>query len=95
MPLTPDLVEELNTLVRFDLGTNQQGVKVHKTADAAIIAATGRLYSKGLITQKDGGYLTTLGRSAAEHAQAALALLTQGAASNVCTPPPERAVESS
>ena len=78
MPYTPDLVHELNTLVRFDLATNQQGVKVHKTADAAVIAATRRLHGKGLLTLPDGGYLTSLGREAAEHAHAALSILTSG-----------------
>lgn len=80
VPYTSDLVDELNTLIRFDPATTQQGVKVHKTADAAVIAATQRLHSKGLLTQMDGGYLTELGRNAAEHAQAALALLTAGTA---------------
>jgi len=75
---TPDLVHELNTLIRFDLATNQQGVKVHKTADAAVIAATQRLHGKGLLTLPDGGYLTSLGREAAEHAHAALSILTSG-----------------
>jgi len=70
------LVQELNTLIRFDLATNQQGVKVHKTADASVIAATRRLHGKGLITLADGGYLTALGREAAEHAQALLSILT-------------------
>lgn len=77
---TSDLVDELNTLIRFDLTCSQQGVKVHKTADVAVIAATSRLHGKGLLTQVDGGYLTSLGRTAAEHAHAALALLTAGAA---------------
>lgn len=81
MPYTSDLVDELNALIRFDLDSTQQGVKVHKTADAVVIAATERLYSKGLITQKDGGYLTTIGRNAAEHARAILGLLTAGAVS--------------
>ena len=76
MPYTPDLVHELNTLIRFDLATSQQGIKVHKTADPEVIAATGRLHAKGLLTQVDGGYLTGLGRDAAEHAQAALTILT-------------------
>ncbi|MBI5923648.1 MAG: TIGR02647 family protein [Betaproteobacteria bacterium] len=78
MSYSPDLVDELNTLLRFDLATNQQGVKVHKTADAAVIAATQRLHDKGLLSQADGGYLTSLGREAAEHAQAALTILTSG-----------------
>lgn len=80
MPYTSDLVDELNALIRFDTSCNQQGIKVHKTADAAVIAAMGRLYGKGLLTQVDGGYLTNLGRSAADHAQATLALLTSGTA---------------
>jgi uncharacterized protein (TIGR02647 family) len=76
MHFTADLVHELNTLLRFDLATSQQGIKIHKNADAAVIAATLRLYDKGLVTQPDGGYLTGLGRDAAEHAQALLMILT-------------------
>jgi uncharacterized protein (TIGR02647 family) len=79
---TPDLVHELNTLIRFDLATSQQGIKVHKTADPEVIAAVGRLYSKGLLTQVDGGYLTGLGRDAAEHAQVVLTLLTPSASAS-------------
>jgi uncharacterized protein (TIGR02647 family) len=79
MPYTPDLVHELNTLIRFDLATSQHGIKVHKTADPAVIAATRRLHEKGLLTQVDGGYLTGLGRDAAEHAQGLLTILTSGA----------------
>ncbi len=75
MPCTPELVEELNTLMRFDPATSQQGIKVHKTADASVIAATQRLHEKGLLTQADGGYLTGLGRDAAEHVEALLAIL--------------------
>ncbi|MDP2810025.1 MAG: TIGR02647 family protein [Rhodocyclaceae bacterium] len=76
MPFAPELVDELNTLLRFDVETGQQGIKVHKAAGAAIVAATARLHAKGLITLADGGYLTRSGRQAAEHAQAALKLLT-------------------
>ena len=76
MSFTPDLVLELDALIRFDLATTQQGVKVHKTADAEVIATIGRLHAKGLLTQADGGYLTSLGRDAAEHAQAVLTILT-------------------
>jgi uncharacterized protein (TIGR02647 family) len=74
MPYTPELVEELNTLLRFDLDSTQQGIKVHKSAAPALIAATERLYAKGLITLRDGGFLTGPGREAAEHAQAVLAI---------------------
>ena len=76
MPYHTELIEELNTLMRFDLATSQQGIKVHKTADAAVIAACLRLHAKGLLTQADGGYLTGLGRDAAEHAQSLLTILT-------------------
>ena len=54
-----------------------------KTADAEVIAAVQRLHAKGLITQIDGGYLTSLGRDAAEHAQTTLGLLTEGVAAAV------------
>ena len=75
MPCTQELVEELNTLLRFDLATSQQGIKIHKDADPAVIAAIHRLHAKGLVTQTDGGYLTSLGRDAAEHAQTLLSIL--------------------
>lgn len=75
MPYTQDIVDELNILVRYNLNTTQEGIKVHKTAAPEIIASTKRLYDKGLITQEDGGYLTSLGHEAAEQAQAVLNLL--------------------
>jgi len=76
MPYTPEIVEELNMLVRYNLETTQTGIKVHKhEAAPAIIAATKRLYDKGLITQEDGGYLTHLGHEAAEQAHSLLRLL--------------------
>jgi uncharacterized protein (TIGR02647 family) len=85
MPYTPDLVHELNTLIRFDLETSQQGIKVHKNADPDVIAATRRLYDKGLLTLADGGYLTGLGRDAAEHAQAVLTILTPSISATAAT----------
>lgn len=83
MRYTSDLVHELNTLIRFDLDTSQHGIKVHKTADAEVIAAVQRLHAKGLLTQADGGYLTSLGREAAGHAQVMLGFLTAGVAAAV------------
>ena len=83
MPYTPDLVHELNALIRFDLDSGQQGIKVHKTAEADVISAVQRLYAKNLVTQADGGYLTSLGREAAEHAQTMLGFLTSGVAASV------------
>ena len=75
MPYTQDIVDEINILVRYNLSTTQEGIKVHKTAAPEIIAATKRLYDKGLVTQEDGGYLTSLGHEAAEQAQTVLNLL--------------------
>lgn len=83
MPYTSDLVHELNALIRFDLETGQQGLKVHKTAEHEVIAAVHRLHAKGLITQEDGGYLTSLGREAAIHGHALLGFLTAGVAAKV------------
>jgi uncharacterized protein (TIGR02647 family) len=75
MPYTKDIVDEINILVRYNLNTTQEGIKVHKTAAPEIIAATKRLHDKGLVTQEDGGYLTSLGHEAAEQAQTLLNLL--------------------
>ena len=88
MPFTTDLVHELNTLIRFDLDTGQQGIKVHKTADENVKAAVQRLHAKGLVSQVDGGYLTSLGREAAEHAQVILGILTAGVAASVTAESP-------
>ena len=75
MLYTQDIVDELNILVRYNLSTTLEGIKVHKTAALENIAATKRLYDKGLVTQEDGGYLTSLGHEAAEQAQTVLNLL--------------------
>ena len=76
MPYTPELIDELKILSRYNLANIDEGLKAHHTADPAMIAAMRRLHAKGLVTQEDGGYLTDLGREAAEHAQAALTILT-------------------
>lgn len=77
MPYSQDIIDELNILARFNLHTQQEGIKVHSSAEANIIAATERLFDKGLITQKDGGYLTSLGITAAEHGQGLLQILKE------------------
>ena len=76
MSYTSERVDELNVLVLFDLLNHQEGIKVHTSAAPSAIAATKRLYDKGLITQEDGGYLTNLGLDAAENAQTLLTILT-------------------
>ena len=76
MSYTINLIEELNILALYNLTTSQEGIKVHKTAEPDAIEATSRLFEKGLLSQEDGGYLTSPGRIAAEHAQALLTILT-------------------
>ncbi len=77
MIFTPDLVAELEILARYDLSTLGEGIKVHKTADPSVIAATQRLFDKGLISLSDGGYLTSLGLSVAEHLQTMLTIMNK------------------
>ncbi|MCY1394514.1 hypothetical protein D9M71_94370 [compost metagenome] len=75
MSYTPELVAELEILALFNLDSSQEGLKIHQTATPTAIAAAKRLFEKELITQPDGGYLTSLGRDAAEHAQGLLTIL--------------------
>ena len=76
MSYTPELVAELEILALFNLGNTLEGLKVHHVAAPTAIAATQRLFEKGLTTQVDGGYLTSLGLEAAEHAQSLLTILS-------------------
>ena len=62
-------------LIRYNLESTQTGIKVHRTANPEMIEAVKRLHQKGMITQLDGGYLTDMGRTAAEHAQTLLLML--------------------
>lgn len=78
MTLSPELIDELNTLLLYNVTDPQAGIKVHKEAGPAKISAAQRLHKKGLVTQPDGGYLTILGREAAEHLQMAHTILTTG-----------------
>lgn len=75
MPYTPDVIEELKLLARFNLDTNLEGIKIHSSADQTVVSAIERLFNKGLVSQSDGGYLTGLGRTAAEHTQDLLRIL--------------------
>ena len=63
-------IAEIEILIHYNLESYQQGIKVHSNADKVKVEAVQRLFEKGLVTQADGGYLTDLGRKAAEHAQA-------------------------
>ena len=76
MTIKQELVDEFEVLLRYNLDTTQEGIKVHHTAREGLITATQRLHEKGLVDSADGGYLTDLGHEAAEHTQAALRILT-------------------
>jgi uncharacterized protein (TIGR02647 family) len=75
MRYTEEQMAEIDILIRYNLQSTQQGIKVHSNANKEQINAVQRLFDKGLVTQSDGGYLTDLGRKAAEHAQALMLIL--------------------
>ncbi|MEA1888581.1 MAG: TIGR02647 family protein [Pseudomonadota bacterium] len=75
MNYSKDQIAEIDILIRYNLTTTQQGIKVHSSANTEHVEAVKRLFEKGLVTQVDGGYLTDLGRKAAEHAQALILML--------------------
>ncbi len=75
MPCTQEMIEEINILMFYNLETNQEGIKVHSSAKPVSIEATERLFDKGIVSQADGGYLTNLGITAAEHAQGLVQIL--------------------
>ena len=83
MTFTPDMIAELELLALYNLDNHQEGLKVHNNANSKAIGAVTRLHQKGLISAADGGYLTSLGREAAEHAQGLLGMLTAGVAASV------------
>jgi uncharacterized protein (TIGR02647 family) len=68
---------EIELLLKFDLSSAFTGLKLHGSANPRANEAAKRLFQKGLISQPDGGYLTTRGWQAAEHAQALVLFLRQ------------------
>ncbi len=78
MRCSNESLEEIRLLSQFNLeAATGSGLKVHsQEADAAVVEAASRLYSKGLTDQVDGGYLTERGIEAASHAQCLMRLLT-------------------
>ena len=76
MTIKQELIDEIEVLLRYNLETTQEGIKVHHDAREGLITATQRLFDKGLVSQADGGYLTDLGQEAAKHTQSALGLLS-------------------
>lgn len=75
MHFTREQTAEINVLIQFNLDSTLNGIKVHSTAAPAMVNAVKRLFHKGMVSSIDGGYLTSLGYRAAEHAQTLLVLL--------------------
>ena len=75
MPFNKDIIEEMNLLKQFPLESTQAGLKVHSDAAPEAIEAMKRLFTKGLVTQEDGGYLTNHGIETAEQVQSILRVL--------------------
>ena len=79
MVMNSHISAELDLLALFDLSNSNTGIKVHShDASVAAIAAAQRLFDKKMISQADGGYLTPMGREAAENLQRAVNLLSPG-----------------
>lgn len=80
MPFSQEHLSELNFLALFHSSSSMEGIKVHQnSADPAMVAAAQRLHQKGLITQKDGGYLTPLGSEVTAQVQKLLAVVSSDA----------------
>ncbi|WP_028671448.1 TIGR02647 family protein [Saccharospirillum impatiens] len=76
MPFSDDHLAELNLLTQFRASSLQEGIKVHShEANPALVAAAERLHVKGLITHRDGGYLTDLGIETVDHTRKLLGIL--------------------
>lgn len=74
--LSVDQFEEIKLLNQFNLESTATGIKVH-TGEASddTVSAAARLFEKGLTDHVDGGYLTSRGIEAAEHAQSLVRLI--------------------
>ena len=78
MSYTSQNLAELKVLMLFNSPTGLEGIKIHKSATAEVIAAAKHLHAGGFISQVDGGYLTDLGIETAEHAHSLFYLLNSG-----------------
>ncbi|MEA1081157.1 TIGR02647 family protein [Marinobacter qingdaonensis] len=77
MPFSADHLAELNLLAQFPSTSSQEGIKVHAhSAAPETVRAAETLFARGLISQKDGGYLTPLGAEAVELTQKLQSILT-------------------
>ena len=76
MTIKQEIINEIEVLLRFNQATTQEGIKVHHDARPELVDAAESLFNKGILSQKDGGYLTELGHEVVEHLHTALNLIT-------------------
>lgn len=77
MSFSANHLAELNLLTQFPSTSTQEGIKVHaQSAAPETVQAAENLHARGLISQKDGGYLTPSGIEAAELAQKLQSILS-------------------
>ena len=76
MHLDPELIEELNLLMRLHLNSSSEDISIASSADPAVVAAAQQLYRKGLASQQDGGHLTESGSEAADHMKRLINLMS-------------------
>jgi len=67
MTITASSLDEMNLLLQFPTDSLMNGIKIHQGATEDTIAAAGRLFEKGFIDAKDGGYLTDAGIELVDH----------------------------
>lgn len=75
MRLISDIVSEIEVLSLFNADSMREGIKLRHNAEVDHITAMERLHAKGLVTQKDGGYLTSLGMDAVTHTEQLMIIL--------------------
>ena len=74
----PDaLFEEMKLLAKFPEKSQLIGIKIHQDAKSHTVDSAKSLYTKGLTTQEDGGYLTDSGQEAADHLKHILTTLNR------------------
>ena len=83
MTLPDDFVLNSTCLFNTMRATRRPALKVHHDAAPEVVAAARRLFEKGLVSQRDGGYLTKLGQDAAEHLQLVRNILDDSAGHGV------------
>ncbi len=76
MPIASEVFQEMRVLAQFNPTSALSGIKVHHDAEPEVIQATQRLFARGLISQTDGGYLTSAGQELLHHLDTVITVLS-------------------